>query len=112
MRNRVRGWSGGEPIPDPDPDPALRARAAEWLAKTLGERLPTVDARETAETLVAVAERQASLARRDAGTREDLLRGLPLDAAHVREIPLFAEDVHALAALDRMGALLIEGGRG
>ena len=108
VRNRVRTWPGGATIPDPDP--ALRARGAEWLAKTLGESLPTVDARKTAQTLVAVAERQASLARRDAGTREDLLRGLPLGAAQVREIPLFAEDVHALAALDRMGALLIEDG--
>ena len=98
--NRVHVWSeGATPAPL---DEAERCEAIEWLRKELAER--GSDARgNVAEALIATAERQAALARRDGAVRRGLEAALPLERSEVRTIPLFAEDVHALETLGWMG---------
>jgi anion-transporting ArsA/GET3 family ATPase len=101
VANRVRRWPGGGT--PPDLDPATCDAGTPRLAKALGECDPGLDATGAARELVRAAIHHAAAARRDAQVLSGLTASLPLDARDVRVIPLFAEDVHALAALRRMG---------
>ncbi len=99
--NRVHVWSeGAAPLPLEE---AERRRAVEWVQKELAERGREPASADLAEALIATAERQAALARRDATVRSGLEGTLPLQWAEVPLIPLFAEDVHALDTLGWMG---------
>ena len=107
VQNRVRSWPRDHEIPECDA--AAQKLAVEWLGKALAKQGPPFEPRAAAEVLVSVAERQAALARRDAGVSASLIEALSLSPEQVRTIPLFDEDVHALGALERMGALLLGG---
>ena len=99
--NRVHVWSeGAAPAPL---EQAERRGAVEWIQKELAERGREPVSADLAEALIATAERQAALARRDAAVRSGLEGTLPLQWAEVPLIPLFAEDVHALDTLGWMG---------
>jgi anion-transporting ArsA/GET3 family ATPase len=99
--NRVHEWPGaGAP---PDDDPAQVRRAEEWLTQELAARDSQLDARAVAHALVDAARAQAALARRDTEVRHQLEAALPLEADALRAVPLFAEDVHALDGLARIG---------
>ena len=98
--NRVHPWPGaGEPPPD---DPAEAAAAERWLANALAAADPGIDAAASARALVGAARAQAALARRDARVRAQLEAALPLEADALTQVPLFAEDVHALDGLARI----------
>jgi len=106
VANRVRTWPGGTP---PDAlDEGERALGTANLAKALAERDPGLDAGPCAREIARTAFAHAAMARRDAETRQDLVASLPLDGSDARVIPLFAEDVHAIGALRRMGEHLFE----
>ncbi len=100
VMNRVHPWPGaGEPPPD---DPAEAAAAERWLANALAAADPGIDAAASARALVGAARAQAALARRDARVRAQLEAALPLEADALTQVPLFAEDVHALDGLARI----------
>lgn len=101
VANRVRQWPGGEPAPDLEP--VVRGEGIEPLAKALAECDPGLDAAAVAAEVAQTALRFAAGARRDEQVLSGLIASLPLDARDARVIPLFAEDVHALGALRRMG---------
>jgi anion-transporting ArsA/GET3 family ATPase len=95
--NRVRVWPGDEVPPElPLPE---RARLLHQLEGVLDPA--------TAGALLAAAERQARLARRDAQLCEELARELPLPPGAVRRVPLLCDDVAALDALLQLRAHLL-----
>jgi anion-transporting ArsA/GET3 family ATPase len=94
--NRVRRWPL-HPCPG-QLDPGDRESA---LA-----RLEALLPRRDAEQLLAAAERQARLARRDAALGDRLAAALPLDPAQLRRIPLLREDPYGLAGLLALGSHL------
>jgi anion-transporting ArsA/GET3 family ATPase len=99
--NRVWAWpGGGDP---PEPDPARDAATARWLEEALRASGRERDAERVGQRLVELAERQATLARRSAGVAARLRQAVPLDSQSVGTIPLFADDVHSLDGLSRMG---------
>ena len=97
IANRLRGWPGGAP------PPALETAGIPRLAKALAECDPGLDATAAASEIARVAVHFAAAARRDEQVLSDLIASLPLDTHNTHVIPLFAEDVHALGALRRMG---------
>ena len=99
--NRVRSWPGASPIPE------FTDEACARLARALAETDPDFDPETAARGLVDVLARFASLARRDRAMDAQLRRSISIDPQDVRVIPLFAEDVHALDALDRMASHLV-----
>jgi anion-transporting ArsA/GET3 family ATPase len=101
VANRVRVWPGGGP--PPPLDEATRAAGTASLAKALSEYDPDLDSAGVARAVAEVARRFAAAARRDESVVDGLVASLPLDTSDARVIPLFAEDVHALEALSRMG---------
>jgi anion-transporting ArsA/GET3 family ATPase len=108
IANRVRTWPGDSP--PPVLDEAERASATDRLRKCLVEAGAPFDARSVADTLVATAARQAHLARTDEENLRALVESLPIEPDQVRTIPLLAEDVHALGALDRISRFVFEDG--
>jgi anion-transporting ArsA/GET3 family ATPase len=108
IANRVRVWPGD--APPPVLDEAEQARATDHLRKSLVEVGAPFDARSVADTLVATAARQAHLARTDAQNLQALVERLPIEPDQARTIPLLAEDVHALDALDRISRFVFEDG--
>ena len=99
--NRVHPWPGaGEPPAD---DAGEAAQAERWLATALGAADPGLAAAPAASALVSAARAQAALARRDRSVRERLERALPLEGDAFRAVPLFADDVHAIEGLARIG---------
>jgi anion-transporting ArsA/GET3 family ATPase len=107
--NRARTWPGEGEIPDAGPE--ARRAAVTWLTERLSASLDG-DAGAAARALVGTAATQASLARRDTDTRDRLRRSLPLDSQAVRAVPLFAEDVHRIEGLARIGEHLFDGDAG
>ncbi len=105
VANRVHLWPGGGP--PPPLDDATRAAGTASLAKALAESEtdvpPDFDWAAAAGEVAEAAQRFAASARRDAGVLGEFIASLPLDRRDARVIPLFAEDVHALEALRRMG---------
>lgn len=99
--NRVHVWPGGAPPPQLDADE--RQGSVDWLQTELEKRGFGPEPGPAAEALVAVADRHAALALRDAEVRGGLEASLPLEPDQIRQIPLFDEDVHALDALGLMG---------
>jgi len=104
VANRVRVWPGGPGgAPPPPLDPATRAAGAASLTRALAERDADLDAAAVSREVAEAAWRFAASARRDRRVLGELIASLPLDTRDARVIPLFAEDVHALEALQRMG---------
>lgn len=100
--NRVHAWPGAGPIPSFPP--GARAELAADLARDLDGA--AFEPGEAARALVDTVTRYADLARRDAAIGRRVRDNLPLAATDVREVPLFAQDVHALDGLGRMAAWL------
>ena len=113
VANRVRVWPGGSGGPGGGPPPPLDestcAAGATSLAKALAERDADLDAGAASRAVAAsnavaeTARRFAASARRHQRVLGELVASLPLDTRDARVIPLFAEDVHALEGLRRMG---------
>ena len=97
IANRLRRWPGGTA------PPALETAGIPRLAKALAECDPGLDADSAAREVARAAGHFAASARRDQQILADLVASLPLDTHDAHVIPLFAEDVHALEALRRMG---------
>jgi anion-transporting ArsA/GET3 family ATPase len=106
IANRVRVWPGG--APPPEIDESACAAGIPRLAKALGECDPELDASAAAAEVARAAQHFAAAARRDEQVLSGLIAELPLDTGDARVIPLFAEDVHALAALRQMGGHLFD----
>ncbi|MEE9279342.1 MAG: ArsA-related P-loop ATPase [Myxococcota bacterium] len=104
--NRVHVWPGA--APPPRTSEAERRGAVDWLRKELAER-GVARAGAAAEALAATAERHAALAWRDAEARGRLEEALPLGPGEIREIPLLAEDIHALDTLGWIGERIFGG---
>jgi anion-transporting ArsA/GET3 family ATPase len=107
--NRVRTWPGDGDIPRLAPEEGAE------VARSLIERLGSGASEEIqaeARALVDAVARYSSLARRDRAIRERIVKNLPLDEADVRVVPLFPEDVHALAALGKLSRHLLPGAGG
>jgi anion-transporting ArsA/GET3 family ATPase len=98
--NRAHPWPG--PGAPPEDEPGAAERAESWLARALAAQDPGLDAAAAAHALVGAARAQAALARRDTKVRQQLERALPLEADALRTVPLFAEEVRALAGLSRI----------
>ncbi len=101
VQNRGHVWSEGA-APQPLGE-AERREAVEWLRKELAERRRKPVSEAEVDAVIATAERQAALARRDGAVRKSLEDALPFERAEMPLIPLFAEDVHALDTLGWMG---------
>jgi anion-transporting ArsA/GET3 family ATPase len=105
--NRVWAWpGGGDP---PERDPARDEATVRWLAEELHAGCGEIDAKAAARRLVELAQRQATLAQRSAEVTARLRAALPLDSQSVGMIPLFADDVHSLDGLSRMGEHIFGG---
>jgi len=107
--NRVRIWPGDGEIP--------RFVSEDWAeaTRTLLEQLASdasEDVQAEARALVDAVARYASLAQRDRAMRGRMIENLRLDAADVRVVPLFPEDVHALDALGTLSRYLLPGAGG